>query len=424
MEGLNMQSTASGPGIFDRALLLERREEFVADRRKKQRYEEEEFAEFSAYILGEDCERDLRKLKNGDYFISLPVHLRIPKDLTGRKRDLFPFFGTEKYLCSLLAYVLQDYDHIFSPCLYSYRSTSSAKDFLLKLRTHPDINKYYIVKADITDYACSIVPEKLISLLEKNLSHDPEFLAFLKYILLRRKCIERDGSVVSYETGALIGTPIAVYFMNVYLMEMDFYYQNRAPLYCRYADDIIIFAETREEAEHYLAYYYETLEKMNLRTNQEKTQLIEPGDAVDILGCSLKNGQVGLSEHSKYKLKRKIRLRAKKILKEKAKSGLSDWEAASRMLSYCHHLFFSKGRATSLSWARWLFPIITNPDCLRELDHYILDAIRYVYSGNFTRKRFLLPYEDLKKMGFISLLHAYYHFLHEDQLEALFPEEC
>ena len=79
------------------------------------------------------------------------------------------------------------------------------------------------------------------------------------------------------------------------------------------------------------------------------------------------------------------------------------------MAVYCNRLFFGRRDKSDLSWAKWLFPVISSSSSLRELDRYSENAIRYVYWGSFREKRYRTTYKELKEMGFKSLVHDYYH---------------
>lgn len=405
-----MERTEKYMGIFDLAMTMEKREGFLSYRRKKQKDSIEEMKEITAYISSDACKADLMRLRSGDYFLDPPLHRRIPKNFSERKRELYLWKGPANWLFSLLCFVMRDYDSMYSDGLYSFRTSVDARDFLMKLKSYERREDYYIVKADVSSYVSSIVPEVIIKRLEQIWKDDPAFLNFLRFILFRRKCIERDGSVADCEPGGLGGCPLSNHFMNVNLMELDEYIQPRAALYCRYSDDIIIFCQTKEEAEEYFDFLYRTLEEKKLRTNPEKTFLIPPGGEVEILGCKLKDGKMDVSNHAKKKLKRKIRRYANKMLACKKEQHLSDEEAGRRLVSYCNHLFYGKRLAKDFTWARWLFPVITVTDSLKELDHYVQDAVRYVMCGSMGDKKYRIRYDQIREFGYKSLVHAYYHF--------------
>ncbi len=400
-------------GILDRVRTQEVREAFIRYRTRKESYNKEEAENMAAYILSDECARDIDRMIRGEYRLSPPFHYRIPKDLSGRKRHVYSFKGTENYLLKLIAFGLRGYDGMFSDSLYSFRTSRTAQDFLRILRDNKERSQYYIIKADVTNYVGSIVPEKIIPRLEQLFSGDPSFIELLKALLLRRECIEPDGSVVSCEPGGLGGISLANLFMNVYLMEMDEYFDSRAPLYCRYSDDVIIFARSRQEAEDYLKVFQRILEEKELKTNSEKTCLIEPGEEVEILGCKLKDGKMDIADHAKGRLKRKIRMKARRLNREKWKNGLSDEECGRIMVQYCNRLFFGGGIAHQLTWAKWLFPVITDTAGLRELDRYVQNAIRFSITGTMAGRRYRIRYQELKEMGYRSLVHAFCHFERE-----------
>lgn len=410
---LNERTNKENPGILDLAMDEGRRTAFLKYRLEKRKVSQSEYKEMEAYITSPQCTEDLKRLKNGDYFMDAPFHYRIPKNFSGRKRDVYAWKGSVKFLLSLLTFVMRDYDFMYSRGLYSFRKNVSGRDFLLKLRNFSQPERYYIIKADVSNYVSSIVPELIIPQLEEIWKDDPEFLALMKFLLLRRECIERDGSLVKCEPGGMGGNPLSNHFMNIYLRELDDYFVARSPLYCRYSDDIIIFAETREEAEEYLAFFYRTLEEKKLKTNQEKTVLIMPGEKVEILGCVLEHGRMDIADHSKMKLRRKIRMHAKREVWKKDKLGRSSEEAVQRQIYYCNRIFYGREGKNDLAWARWMFPVISDAKSLHEIDRFIQDSIRYVYWSSFSRKRYRTRYKDLKQMGYQSLVYSYYHFSHQ-----------
>ena len=58
----------------------------------------------------------------------------------------------------------------------------------------------------------------------------------------------------------------------------------------------------------------------------------------------------------------------------------------------------------------WLysFPVITTTKSLHEIDLYAQDLLRFLISGTHTKSRFNVRYEDLKALGYRSLVNEYY----------------
>ena len=399
-------------GVLDMAADRDQIESFLVHQVEsgKQKHNPEQYAEMEAYLNSGEYPADLERLKKGDYFFPAPFHYRITKNESGKKRDVYAFKGRNLYVLKMISWVMHEYDNtMFPPGLYSFRRNIHAKDFLKKVRSFRHLDGFWIIKTDVSNYVGSIVPEKIIPQIEELWRDDPELVGVLKFLLLRRECIERDGTVVKCEPGGLGGIPVANFFMNVYLMDMDRYFNRRSPLYCRYSDDVIILARSREEAGAYLEKFNEILDERQLYTNPDKTQLIEPGGPVEVLGFMLKGGKVDLSDHAIHKIKHKIRMRANRLLRYKARAHLEDSVVGEKMINFCNKTFFAAFEPHELCWARWYFPVITTDEGLKKVDQYAQDAIRLVMNGSMHRRRYNVRYEDMKSLGYRSLVHAYYH---------------
>jgi hypothetical protein len=61
-----------------------------------------------------------------------------------------------------------------------------------------------------------------------------------------------------------------------------------------------------------------------------------------------------------------------------------------------------------LSWSLWYFPVINTVESLREIDRYAQDCLRFLISGRRTKARYNVRYDDLKQLGYRSLVHEYY----------------
>ena len=68
---------------------------------------------------------------------------------------------------------------------------------------------------------------------------------------------------------------------------------------------------------------------------------------------------------------------------------------------------------SDLTWSLWFFPVITTPKSLHVIDLYAQDLLRYLISDTHTKSRYNVRYEELKAMGYRSLVHEYY--LHKEK---------
>ena len=231
--------------IFEKAKLESVREAFISYVTKGGKCMEKELPEMKEYIMGDDCVRDLERLKSGDYFLDYPRYRLVPKNFQNKKRAVYTFTGTEGYLMKLLVYAMRGMEDIYSDRLFSFRHDKTGTDLLSEVSRDGNIWNKYVFKADISNYVGSIVPKLIIPMLQEVfLPDDPDFFSFLKWLLTRNKVVDKDGNILDHCPGGMGGVPVGNFFMNLYLHEMDDYFAPRAAFYSRYSDDILICADT------------------------------------------------------------------------------------------------------------------------------------------------------------------------------------
>ena len=73
--------------------------------------------------------------------------------------------------------------------------------------------------------------------------------------------------------------------------------------------------------------------------------------------------------------------------------------------------FYRELNTKELTWCKWYFPIITTHNSLKIIDEYLINYLRFLSTGRFTKKNFNITYDYLKSLGFKSLVNEYYKFL-------------
>ncbi|MBR3032629.1 MAG: hypothetical protein IKH92_06375, partial [Clostridiales bacterium] len=208
--------------------------------------------------------------------------------------------------------------------------------------------------------------------------------------------------------GAMAGTPVSPFFANVYLLSMDQYFESIGASYFRYSDDILIFARTREELDARISDFYSHIEEKGLSVNPKKVTISSPGEPWEFLGFCYQDGDVDISAVTKNKLKGKIRRKAKALLRWKTKTDASYERAARALIRTFNKQYFNEKNEDLFTWSRWFFPVITTDRSLHELDAYLLEYVRYLNSGRHYKGNYKITYDDIKKMGFRSLVHEYF----------------
>ena len=393
-------------GIFDMIIDKDYRINFL--NYKLDRLDKESLRDYTKqYILSEQCEKDIIRLKNGDYFFSLPTKKLIPKTDSNKKRILYMFPENEVALMRLIAYAFQNMEELYTNSLYSFRINRGAKEYAHERKTLPQLDNYYAIKVDIKSYANTLSSNILADQLQKIFSDDPEMCNFLVWFVKRGQ-YTYNGEIINGETAGLPGCPLYAFFGNVYLFEVDSYFENKGIEYARYADDILIYAKTLEEATKDYNDLSNILEKLKLQFNKNKTRIIEPGQPVEFLGILYGNGWIDISRHTLNKIESKMRGRAKIIEREKRLKGLNAKQAAKLMVTWDERVFSGQRDKDKINWLRWFFPVITRTDGLNELDRYNQYCIRYVMTGKWNKAQYRVSYDTLKKMGYRSLVRMYY----------------
>ena len=363
----------------------------------------------------------------------LPRRAVISKLDSAKKRIVYTYPEPENTVLKMLTWLLlRKYDPLFSDNLFSFRPGRSAKDAIRLLRSVPDIRNAYSYKADISNYFNSIPVEKLIPMLEETLGDDPELLSFLRGLLEEPLVLESGKGTAGWrrdpggdpgaassaepkgirtireEKGIMAGTPLSAFYANLYLRDLDLSFAKAGVPYARYSDDMILFAESREEAERHAEMLRAFLDEKGLKLNPEKEEYRTPEEGWVFLGFSYRDGIIDIAPASIRKIKAKMRRKARALRRWADRNGVEPERAAAAFIRVFNRKLLGPGPDTDLTWSRWFFPVINTTDSLAEIDHYAQECIRYLVSGTRTKARYNVRYEDIRALGFRSLVHAYY----------------
>lgn len=401
----------SADSIFDRMLDIKVRQAFIERKENSYNTTEAEIEELKSFIFSSDCVRDILRLKEGDFYFDPPRLTRLRKKDSNRRRVVYRFGLHESIILKLMAFVLHHYDYLYSDSLYSFRMGKHISEIFRTLKKNDYGSTHWVIKADIKSYGDYLVPEILTrqirQLFEKE---DPIFCDFMTF-LLERGCYYNQDLLCQGSTGALSGCALTNFFENIYLLDVDVFLMENSSYYCRYADDIAVFVEKEEDALYLYRILEEKFEKLGLFYNKEKTMILSPGSPFDLLGFRLDNGEYDIAENSMQKIEWKLTHYARKLVRRQQKGLISASEASQRMVSRIDGYFFGQQREEhELCWVDWAYRVLTRVDSLKRLDACAQECIRYVGSGGKkTNAKYRVRYKDMRKMGYRTLVHAFYH---------------
>lgn len=382
-------------------------ENFLDYKRDNRHLSKAEEKDLTEYIEGKEYLEAVSKLMRSDSLI-IPEKKLIRKMDTDKKRVVYIYPREINNVLKLMTFLLlRKYDDIFSDTLYSFRAGSGVSRALYRILGTTELESMYSYKVDISNYFNSIPVEKMLIKLREVLRDEPEICGILERLLSDDRIVD-GGNIVRENKGVMAGTPFAVFLANVYLMDMDKEMERKKLIYARYSDDIIVFAADeagRNEAEQFIG---DTLHRQGLSVNEKKEIRTSPGENWSFLGIGYSGGRIDISEVSREKIKAKIRRRARAIKRWQVRKGIDNEKAVKAFIKAINKKFFDADSSHEQTWARWYFPVINTDETLREIDRYVQHWIRFLATDRHNKKSFEFTYEDMKKMGYVSLVHEWY----------------
>lgn len=359
------------------------------------------------FIQNKKYKKICDELVNGKYIFSIPKKHIISKGATNKKRVVYTYNEDEMMLLKYISYVLYDYDYIFSPNLYSFRKNNSVKRAIKNISNIKNIRNMYGYKVDIQNYFNSIDINLLLDNLKKDIKDNALFV--LIETILKSEYVEYNNKIITENKGAMAGIPISAFLANYYIKEIDEYFWNQNLVYFRYADDIIMFCNTKEELINNQKILTDFIGKYNLNINHNKEYFFEKNEKWEFLGFSFINGDIDLSENSVRKIKAKIRRSARGIRRWMLKKNVHYNQALKAMNRKYNRKFYGKQDKLELSWKYWFFPTITTDKSLKVIDKYMQQELRYIVTGKHNKRNYkIVPYTVLKNCNYKPLVSEYY----------------
>lgn len=396
-------------GILEQLTYEQVWEEFLQYKLEKKHLSKREEKELSDFIHNKEYKAVTEHILENNYSFAPPVKRSINKSGTTKKRVIYSYSKAESMTLKVMVFLLYRYDNKISDNCYSFRKNSSAKTAIKKIQMTKNLNKMYCLKLDVSNYFNSIPAHKLCNVLKTFIDDDPALYSFLERLLLADISIE-NNTVIHENRGAMAGIPISPFFANIYLSALDEHYKSAGLPYFRYSDDILLFLPTYESVMEEYKYILDFLKEYGLSVNPDKVSIIAPGDAIEFLGVSYKDNNVDLSNVTKNKLKAKIKRKAHSLYRWRTLKGTTFEQTAKVLIRVFNKKFYDEMDEHSFTWSRWFFPVLSTDESLKEIDAYLLQYIRYLYKGRHYKGNYRITYEQIKALGYKSLVNEYYKY--------------
>jgi RNA-directed DNA polymerase len=164
------------------------------------------------------------------------------------------------------------FERKFADCSYGFRPGRGCKDALREVTRELKLGRTWVVDVDIEQYFDSIEHERLIDDVAEEIA-DGALLGLIRQFL--------EGDVMDGmsrwqpERGTPQGAVISPLLANIYLHPVDVAMTSEGYRMVRYADDMVILCESREEAERAHGRLSELLAERKLKLHPVKTRVVD-----------------------------------------------------------------------------------------------------------------------------------------------------
>ena len=186
-----------------------------------------------------------------------------------------------------------------SPASFAYREGLGALRAAHRLIEHRRSGHTWVLRSDIRDYFDSISHELLLGQLKPFL--DSAALELFGWIL---RVPIRDGNAVHIpERGIAQGSPISPMLSNLFLSGFDAHLNRDGRRLVRFADDFVVAASTVKGAAEGMEVAQAQVERLGLKLNESKTQIVSFEQGFDFLGFFFDADTVRISQKNMAEFK-------------------------------------------------------------------------------------------------------------------------
>jgi len=239
-------------------------------------------------------ERLARTLKDDTYQPQAIRRTYILKPGSREKRPLGIPTVRDRTVEAALRQVLEPiFERQFAERSYGFRPGRGCKDALREVDRLLQAGYRHVVEADWKSYFDSIPWSQLMERVEEPIA-DGRVLALVEALLSQG--VMEEGRLREAKEGTPQGGVISPLLANIYLNALDHQMARKGYSMVRYADDLVILCQSREQAQTALEELWAWTTEAGLTLHPEKTRLVDmnqPGEGFDFLGYRFTHTRTG-----------------------------------------------------------------------------------------------------------------------------------
>ncbi|WP_275372649.1 reverse transcriptase domain-containing protein [Clostridium tertium] len=352
---------------------------------------------------------------NKEHKWSIPRKVKIPKETPGEFRDIFLFKEEDSIILKAINKVLsKELNYMISNRVFSYKKSVSVKVACTDVMNYLTTDNIHYAKADISKYFNSVNNKSILKALNEFIE-DEESLNLMVNLFSINKYIDKNGDIYDEYLGLMPGTATAAFMSNYILREVDTILSSYCKFYARYSDDILLIDDDLDVLESALDILDSNLLDLGLKLNPKKVELKQNAKSITFLGLQITKDYVDVSEKNYNKLKRNIKNICKFIRKDyelKLKDrNIDQIKYLKKAINEINNYLYKGAEYTTIhknSKLTYILTNITTDKTIKELDFYINDTLRYVYTGNHNSANSrVISVKLLEELGLMSSVKMY-----------------
>lgn len=325
---------------------------------------------------------------------------KIPKP-TGGTRDIYIFPELDRFLQKYMNYVIcTRLSLLVSPYVFSYKRHTKILDACKTVQANMSNSNLWGYKLDISDYFRSVSYSSIINKTIDIFSNSPRTMNLLINLFSIDECYYHN-KLIPQKMGIMPGCPIAAFYANLMLRELDDYCSESCQIYARYSDDLIFFTNSKQSSETILATITQILEKFGLSVNPKKVHDLSNSKNIEFLGLIIQPDSIEVSKRIIDGVKSKIRSTCEKYYYSKHKS-------LPHLVHRLNHVLLSNELSVKLarttSTIGFVLANSTHIAKIQQLDYYFIDWVNYAFTGSKRSHTKIYSTAQIEQAGFVSFV--------------------